>query len=153
MRAAQLLADRARPDPPRAPAARRGPSGDARYPPKCGLLGLSAAAKVTAPSGAQVPVQAQPDGSVQVGPLFEPGAHRVLDGSGQRSDALAFAAVLDASETDLTRLRMDDLSRPFGEETVRAAGAGGAERKAPLWTWLIVLAAAFFFFEGVLLRR
>jgi hypothetical protein len=108
---------------------------------------------VRAPSGAEVPLKPQPDGTVLVGPVVEPGVHAVVDTAGQPLPALSFAAVLDPSESDLTRLRPDELAAYFGEESVKSAGGGDVAQRVPFWTWLIVAAAAAFFFEGVLLRK
>ncbi|MBI3185350.1 MAG: BatA domain-containing protein [Myxococcales bacterium] len=107
--------------------------------------------RVASPSGGEVPLSSEPDGPVQVGPIAEPGVHTAFDSSGR--PLAAFAAVLDPSESDLTRIRREELTQHFGEDTVRTAGGQGAERKAPFWTWLIVAAAAAFLLEGVLLRR
>ncbi len=109
-------------------------------------------AEVRSPTGESVPLRAQPDGTYQVGPLARPGVHAVLDGSGNALPTLALVSVLDAGESDLTRLREDELSAYFGEETVKTADAGGAAPSLPLWTWLICIAAVAFFLEGVLLR-
>jgi hypothetical protein len=108
---------------------------------------------VKAPSGAAVAVRPQPDGTLVAGPLAEPGAYRVFDSKGAALPALAFTAQLDPSESDLTRLKPQELSDYFGEEAVKQGGGAGAERSTPLWTWLILIAAAAFFFEGVLLRK
>ena len=108
---------------------------------------------VKSPSGAQVPVQKQPDGSVRAGPMVEPGLHQALDASGQPIAALAFPVVLDPSESDLSRLKAEELSAYFGEETMKAAAAEGQAPQVPVWTWLIVAAVVAFFFEGVLLRK
>ncbi|HLL53023.1 MAG TPA: hypothetical protein VK447_05715, partial [Myxococcaceae bacterium] len=108
---------------------------------------------VRSPSGQQVPVKRQPDGTVSVGPVVEPGVHQVLDGNGTPVAALAFPVTLDPSESDLSRLKQEELSAYFGEETVKTAAAEGQAPKVPLWTWLIFTAVLAFFFEGVLLRK
>ena len=108
---------------------------------------------VRAPSGAEVLLKPQPDGTVVAGPVAEPGPHAAFDAAGVPLPALAFAAVLDPSESDLTRLRPDELAAYFGEESVKSAGGGDVARRLPFWTWLIIAAAAAFFFEGVLLRK
>jgi hypothetical protein len=110
-------------------------------------------ASVKAPSGAPVVVRPQPDGSVVAGPLAEPGAYRVFDDKGGAVPSLAFTVQLDPAESDLTRLKPQELSDYFGEEAVRQGAGTGAERSTPLWTWLILIAAVAFFFEGVLLRK
>ncbi|MHB8872948.1 MAG: BatA domain-containing protein, partial [Myxococcaceae bacterium] len=110
-------------------------------------------AVVRAPSGGELPLKAQPDGTFVAGPVAEPGTHAVVDGAGKPLAALGFAATLDPSESDLARLRPEELAAYFGEESVKSAGAGDAARRVPFWTWLIVAAVAAFFFEGVLLRK
>ena len=40
----------------------------------------------------------------------------------------------------------------FGEEAVRSTTESSEDPPVPLWTWLIVAAAAAFFIEGTLLR-
>lgn len=108
---------------------------------------------VKGPSGKELPALRQPDGMYSVGPLAEPGAHQVLAKDGKPLSPLAFAVTLDPSESDLTRLKPEELSAWFGEETVRAAGAAGGQKARPLWTWLLVVAVLAFFAEGVLLRK
>jgi hypothetical protein len=66
---------------------------------------------------------------------------------------LSFAAVLDPSESDLARIKPDDLSAYFGEGSVKESGTDSKQRRLPFWSWLIVAAAVAFFFEGVLLRK
>ncbi|MGA9521610.1 MAG: hypothetical protein WBV82_09110, partial [Myxococcaceae bacterium] len=109
---------------------------------------------VVAPSGDPLPLAPQEDGSVMVGPVTEPGVHRVLDAQKQPLADLDFAAVLDPGESDLTRLDRDALEAWFGEATVKHAGMAGSEAPTvPIWTWLIVAAAVAFFLEGTLLRK
>lgn len=110
--------------------------------------------EVRAPSGERLDQKLQEDGTVQVGPIVEPGVHQVLDSKGEVKHDLSFAAVLDTSESDLGRLDLDALTSWFGEATVtRGDGEGTDQPKVPLWTWLIAAAAAAFFFEGLLLRK
>lgn len=110
--------------------------------------------EVVAPSGEKVDVKAQEDGTLIAGPIQEPGVYRVLAANGQPVPALSFAAVLDASESDLSRVSTDALDAWFGEATVKHGdGADGEEPSVPLWTWLIAAAAMAFFFEGLLLRK
>lgn len=110
-------------------------------------------AAVRAPDGTELPVKAQQDGSMLVGPMTQPGLHGVLASDGKLLQALDFAVTLDPAESDLTRVPSDTLTAYFGEETVKAS-SGDAERpKVPLWTWLIVAACAAFFLEGTLLRK
>jgi Aerotolerance regulator N-terminal len=110
-------------------------------------------ASARAPGGAEVLLTAQPPGARFVsGPLPEPGPYAVLDAKGQPVPALAFAATLDPAASDLARHDVDALSGWFGEEVVRSGGSSPADRRAPLWTWLLVTAALAFFLEGVVLR-
>lgn len=108
---------------------------------------------VSSPSKRSVPMQVQPDGAVLVGPLLEPGVHQVMDGSAHAIPSLAFAVQLDPAESDLTRLKLSDLSDYFGETAIKNVAGNAEAPRTPLWTWLIVAAVALFFFEGVLLRR
>jgi hypothetical protein len=113
-----------------------------------------AVAAVKAPDGTtDVPHKAQPDGTVLVGPVEQPGSFSVLGGDGKPVPALAFAATLDPAESDLSRLPQDALAAHFGEETVKASSSDAERPPVPLWTWLIVAAAMAFFFEGTLLRK
>ena len=100
-----------------------------------------------------LPLRPQDDGHVIVGPTEEPGAHQVQDSSGRPLPELAFAAVLDPSESDLTRIKPEELAAFFGEEAVKDSGMDGKQRRLPFWSWLIAAAAVAFFFEGVLLRK
>jgi hypothetical protein len=108
---------------------------------------------VRSPSGAQVPFRIQEDGKPVIGPVEEPGVHQVLDGSGRPIPTLAFAALLDPAESDLTRLKVGELSAYFGQEVVRGSSDEAQPPKVPVWSWLIMGAALAFFFEGVLLRK
>jgi hypothetical protein len=107
-------------------------------------------AEVKAPSGAKVAVRTESDGTLRVGPFAEPGIYRALDASGAPA-MQPFAVVLDAAQSDLTRVKPEALAAYFGEEAVKGP-AGAAEAKVPVWTWLLVAAALCFFFEGTLLR-
>jgi hypothetical protein len=115
--------------------------------------GSQAISAVKGPDGSDVEHKAQPDGTVLVGPVEQPGTFSVLGGDGKPVPALAFAATLDPAESDLSRLPQDALSAHFGEETVKASSADAERPPVPLWTWLIVAAAIAFFFEGTLLRK
>jgi hypothetical protein len=108
--------------------------------------------QVRAPSGEEVPVRLEADRSLVVGPLPEPGLYRTFDSGGQPVASSQFAAILDPADSDLTRLEEGQLQTYFGEEAVRGP-AGSADRRVPLWTWLVVAAAAAFFCEGLLLRK
>jgi len=106
-----------------------------------------------APSGLEVPLTALPTGAQVVsGPLPEPGPYAVLDTRGQPVPALAFAATLDPAASDLARHESEAVATWFGEDVVRAAGGSAADRRTPLWTWLLVAGALAFFLEGVVLR-
>jgi hypothetical protein len=86
------------------------------------------------------------------GPLPEPGPYAVLDARGQPLPALTFAVALDPAASDLARHEPEAVATWFGEDVVRAAGGSAADRRTPLWTWLLVTAALAFFLEGVVLR-
>ncbi len=115
--------------------------------------GTQAVSLVRGPGEREVPVKVQPDGSVVVGPVEEPGTFTVLGGDGKPVPALGFAATLDPTESDLSRLPAEALSAHFGEETVKASSTDAERPPVPLWTWLIVAAALAFFAEGLLLRK
>lgn len=110
-------------------------------------------AEVTGPQKERVPLEMQGDGSAIVGPMAVPGVYQVLGKDGQVLSDEGFVTVLDASESDLTRLSPEVLTHYFGEDTVRAQAGAASARKLPLWSWLIFLAATAFIFEGVLLRK
>ncbi len=110
-------------------------------------------AAIRAPSGASVPFQKREDGSISVGPLLEPGVHQITGTGGPVFSEHSFAVGLDPSESDLTRLKPEELSAYFGAEMVKASVAELNQKRVPFWTWLIVLAALAFFFEGTLLRK
>jgi hypothetical protein len=107
---------------------------------------------VRSPSGAAVPVRGEPDRGIQVGPLPEPGLYKTFDAGGQLVPGSQFAVTLDPADSDLTRLDEGQLQAYFGEEAVRGPG-GTADRRVPIWTWLVVTAAMAFFAEGLLLRK
>jgi len=109
-------------------------------------------ASVKSPSDVAVPVRVEADHALQVGPLPEPGLYRTFDASGQLMPASRFAVTLDPADSDLTRLDEAQLQAYFGEEAVRGPG-GTADRRVPIWTWLVVTAAMAFFAEGLLLRK
>jgi hypothetical protein len=112
------------------------------------------AAFARAPSGLEVPLAPAPPGNqVTGGPLPEPGRYLVVDAKGQRLESLSFAATLDPAASDLSRHELDALTAWFGEDLVKSASGSGSDRRTPFWTWLLVLAVAAFFFEGVLLRK
>jgi hypothetical protein len=105
---------------------------------------------LTGPEG-ELKVMRQPDGSLATAPVPAPGAY-VAHADGNVVPSLSFAASLDPAESDLTRLKPDELKSFFGDDAVKGTGSG-TESKAPIWTWLIVAAAIAFFLEGVLLKR
>jgi len=115
--------------------------------------GIDGMVTARAPSGAMLPVRAQDDGAFVIGPIEEPGVHQVQDSSGRPIPELSFAAVLDPSESDLGRIRPDELTAYFGQGVMKDSGPDGKQRHLPFWSWLIVAAALAFFFEGVLLRK
>jgi hypothetical protein len=110
-------------------------------------------AQAQAPSGAVLDIRLQEDGSVAAGPITEPGVHQVLDSAGKAVPSLAFAATLDPSESDLTRLDAERLAQHFGDAAVKSSAEGGDRPTVPFWTWLLVAAVGAFFLEGVLLRK
>ena len=107
-------------------------------------------AEVRSPSGGKVATRPEADGALRVGPLSEPGIYRPLDASGGPAQP-PFAVVLDPAQSDLTRVKPEALAAYFGEEAVKGP-SGAAETRVPVWTWLLVVAALCFFFEGTLLR-
>ncbi|MCP3139383.1 BatA domain-containing protein [Pyxidicoccus xibeiensis] len=115
--------------------------------------GTQKVSAVRAPDGSEVPVKEQPDGSLVAGPVAEPGAYSVLGADGKVVPGLSFAATLDPSESDLSRVPQDTLTAYFGEETVKASSGDADKPSVPLWTWLILAACLAFFFEGTLLRK
>jgi hypothetical protein len=115
--------------------------------------GLHTFSSLQMPSGKTLSARPQADGSVLLGPLEEPGVHHVLDSKGAAVPGLEFAVHLDPAQSDLTRLKADELSATFGEDAVKKEAGSGPDRQTPLWTWLIIAAAAAFFFEGLLLRK
>jgi hypothetical protein len=115
--------------------------------------GAQGVSGVRGPGGGEAPVKAQPDGTVVVGPVEEPGAYTVVGADGKPVPTLAFAVVLEPSESDLSRLPQEVLAAHFGEETVKASSTDAERPPVPLWTWLIVAAAVAFFSEGLLLRK
>lgn len=108
-------------------------------------------AVVLDPSGAEVRGERAQDGALRLRPLALPGVYSRRDGKGEATPL--FAVTVDPSESDLSRLKPEDLSAHFGEGAVLAAAGMGAEARVPFWTWLIVTAALAFFLEGVLLRK
>lgn len=107
---------------------------------------------VKSPSGAVVPVRVEGERALRVGPLPEPGLYKAFDATGQLVAGSQFAVTLDPADSDLTRLDETQLQAYFGEEAVRGPG-GTADRRVPIWTWLVVTAAMAFFAEGLLLRK
>lgn len=103
------------------------------------------------PEGHELKLMKLPDGSMSGGPIPAPGAW-VAKSEGVVVPSLSFAAAVDPAESDLTRLKPDELKAFFGEEAVKGTGPSN-ESKAPIWTWLIVAAVIAFFLEGVLLKR
>lgn len=109
---------------------------------------------VKSPSGEERPVVKQADELHGVaGPLPEPGRYEALDSLGQAEPAAAFAVSLDPAASDLTRHPVEAVTAWFGEDVVRLAEGQQTDRKTPLWTWLLLVAALAFVGEGVLLRK
>ncbi len=109
------------------------------------------ARKVRTPSGEELKVAVAEGGQGSVGPLHEPGPYTVLGADDQPAPPHGISVVLDPAESDLSRHKPEALTHYFGEETLKTA-SGGTDQRTPFWTWLIVLAAVAFFFEGVLLK-
>ncbi|MBL8952963.1 MAG: BatA domain-containing protein [Myxococcaceae bacterium] len=103
------------------------------------------------PEGVELKLTKQPDGALAAGPLAAPGAY-VAKSEGLVVPSLSFAVSVDAAESDLTRLKPEELKAFFGDDAVKAGGQS-SESKAPIWTWLIVAAVIAFFLEGLLLPR
>ena len=103
------------------------------------------------PEGESLKLVRQPDSTLSAGPIPSPGAW-LAHAEGQVVPSLSFAASLDPAESDLTRLKADELRAFFGDDAVKGGGTG-PESRAPMWTWLIVMAVMAFFFEGLLLKR
>jgi hypothetical protein len=109
---------------------------------------------VKSPSGEERAVVKQPDGVTGVaGPLPEPGRYQVLDSLGAANDSAAFAATLDPAASEVTRHSVEAVTAWFGEDVVRLAEGAQTEKKTPVWTWLLVVAAVAFVAEGALLRK
>ena len=121
--------------------------------------------KLELPEGAQLVEVKGPDGkAVPVGeagvPVERPGHYTATiseNGSVRDAPELSFAAVLDPSASDTTRLDPREVAAHFGGEghSSVAAGLEGALPKTgtPLWTYLLVAALAAFIGEGVLVRH
>ncbi|MDP3233077.1 MAG: BatA domain-containing protein [Myxococcales bacterium] len=109
---------------------------------------------VKSPSGEERAVAKQADGVTGVaGPLPEPGRYAVLDALGAANDAASFAATIDPAASDVTRHSVEAVTAWFGEDVVRLAEGEQTEKKTPVWTWLLVVAALAFVAEGALLRK
>lgn len=117
------------------------------------LEGERPAISVRSPSGQERAVTKQPDGRGIAGPLPEPGRYQVLDALGGPMVEASFAATLDPAASDATRHAVDAVTAWFGEEVVRLAEGAQTDKKTPLWTWLLLVAALAFVAEGALLRK
>jgi hypothetical protein len=103
------------------------------------------------PEGLELKLTRQPDGTLSGGPMPAPGAW-LAKADGQVIPSLSFAVSVDPAESDLTRLKADELKAFFGDEAVKG-NSSSTESRAPIWTWLIVAAVLAFFLEGLLLKR
>jgi hypothetical protein len=111
------------------------------------------AVKVKTPSGGELRLETQPEGWLRTPPLPQPGVYTALDAAGQPIKDSQFAAFLDPSESDLTRLMPDALSHTWGEDVVVTSTQRTRQAPVPLWTWVLLAAVAAFFGEGLLLRK
>jgi hypothetical protein len=124
--------------------------GDRREP---GLAEGAVLDRVTGPDGEPVKLV---DAAI---PLEKPGHYTISlreNGGTRGAPELAFAAVIEPSETDLRRTTAEELASHYGGENTRVAGgAEGALPAAgtPLWSWLLLGALAAFVAEGFLVRR
>lgn len=107
--------------------------------------------ELSGPDGLELKAVKQPDGALSAGPMPAPGAW-VARAEGLVVPSLSFAVSVDAAESDLQRLKPDELKAFFGDEAVKGTGSS-SESRAPIWTWLIVAAVIAFFAEGLLLPR
>jgi hypothetical protein len=110
-------------------------------------------ARLRAPSGAQLSLAPQEDGTWLSPPLPEPGIYRVASTHGDALPALSFAAVLDPAESDLTRLPLESLKRTWGRDVVVTSSQRAEQAPVPLWTWLLAATVLAFLGEGLILRR
>lgn len=109
---------------------------------------------VKSPTGEERPVVKQADGLHGVaGPLPQPGRYEALDSLGMADASASFAVTLDPAASDLTRHSVEAVTAWFGEDVVRLAEGQQTDRRTPVWTWLLLVAALAFVGEGVLLRK
>jgi len=116
-------------------------------------------AGVTGPDGKPRPiVPAQGETPLQVAQTDMPGLYTVAlptSAPPTLAGSLDFAVTVDPSESDLARIDQAELVAHFGEGTKTVSGAApeAEKRQTPVWTALLVLAIAIFFFEGTLLAK
>ena len=122
-------------------------------------MGALAPTGVTGPDGKPRPLVAgQGEAALQVTQTDLPGLYAVALPA-QAPPALAgtvdFAVNVDPAESDLTRIDSGELVAHFGEGTKTVSGKPSElqKRHTPVWTGLLVLAVALFFFEGTLLAK
>jgi hypothetical protein len=118
------------------------------------LAGDVSPVSVKSPGGEERAVTKDEAGTTaSAGPLPEPGRYEVLDGAGRALETFSFSATLDPAASDTTKHEVDAVTAWFGEEVVKLAEGEATEKKTPLWTWLLLLAALAFVGEGLLLRK
>jgi len=114
---------------------------------------------VTGPDAKPRPlVPAQGETPLQVAQTDMPGLYTVAlptSAPPTLAGSLDFAVNVDPSESDLARIDQGELVAHFGEGTKTVSGAApeAEKRQTPVWTALLVLAIAIFFFEGTLLAK
>jgi len=111
--------------------------------------------KATGPDGKPLTVELSTEGQSKVSGTRLPGIYTVSMMPGKQpgaSSELKFAVNVDPAESHLARIDSASLKAHFGEKprTDSTPGDTGSS-EPPLWTWRLVAAALFFFFEGLLL--
>lgn len=114
--------------------------------------------RVTGPDGKPRNLVQGADGKPEVTGTGLPGVYSVhgrIAGTEQPLHALAFAVNVEPHESNLTRLEEKELKAYFGEKTRTERGVGGEDRppEFPMWSALLALGVAFFFAEGLLVRK
>jgi hypothetical protein len=119
--------------------------------------------QVTGPDQKPVPLRREkPDAHDAIaGPLLAPGLYRPQvgppGGSSHDDPSLAFAALLDARESDLRRIDENELQAQLGgagsAQVAASSEAAQGARGTPLWSPLLLLGAIALLGEGLLTRR
>ena len=110
------------------------------------------------PDGQEVAAAVGTDGKPFVAGQRLPGLYTAsgkVNGQSGPLPELNFAVNVDPRESDLTRLDERELKAYFGEKTRTQRGGTKDEAPPPFPTWsaLLAVAAAFFFAEGLLVRK